>query len=309
LSTKEWLKFIFLSLFWGASFLWIKIAIAEIGPVTLVAFRVLLAAVGTLAVIFIRRPSWPGRSYLPIFLVLGLINTVIPFTLISFSEQFISSGMAAILNSTVPLFTIVLAPLFLHDDPFTLPKATGLAVGFIGVIILVSNQFNGGINDQLLGIGAMLLAALSYAASGVYARRKTRGLRPEVQGAGQMVMALLIIMPVAFTVEAPFTIPRLPLTWLALSWLGLLGTAAGTLLYYSLLNAIGPTRTVLVTFMFPLVGVVLGIIFLGETLSWQQVVGGSLIISGIGIVNQMKSITLPRPGLLRDKIIPGNKQQ
>jgi drug/metabolite transporter (DMT)-like permease len=309
LSTKEWLKFSLLSLLWGSSFLWIKIVIAEVGPFTLVAVRVLLAVVGSLVVVLIRRPSWPGRSFLPVFLVLGLINTALPFTLISFSEQYISSGMASILNGTVPLFTIMLAPLFLRDDPITLPKATGLLVGFMGVIVLVSNQFNDGINDQVIGIGAMLLAALSYASANVFARRKTKGLTPDVQTLGQMVMALFIIVPAAVTIEAPFTLPRLPISWIALGWLGLLGTAIGTLLYYSLLHAVGPTRTALVTFMFPLVGVLLGIIFLGEHVTWQQIIGGTLIISGIGVVNQMKGTVPIRLTTLRDKIFFGSKHQ
>jgi drug/metabolite transporter (DMT)-like permease len=309
LSTKEWFKFGLLSILWGSSFLWIKIALEEVGPVTLVSLRLLLTVVGLLVVMIFRRPAWPGRQFLLIFLVLGLINSALPFTLISFSEQYISSGMAAILNSTVPLFTIIIAPLFLRDDPFTLPKATGLVIGFVGVIVLVSNQFNGGFNDQLIGLGAMLLAAFFYAAGGVFARRKTQGLTPDVQTLGQMMMALFFIVPAAFSIEAPFTLPRLPISWIALGWLGLLSTAFGTLIFYSLLHSVGPTRTLLVTFMFPLVGVLLGIIVLGEQITWQQVIGGGLIISGIGIVNQIKSTTQLRLPTLRDKIKQGNRSR
>jgi drug/metabolite transporter (DMT)-like permease len=309
LSTKEWFKFGFLSIFWGSSFLWIKIVIGEIGPLTLVTFRVLLAALGALFIVLLRRPAWPNRKFLVVFLLLGLFNSALPFALISFSEQFISSGLAAMLNGTVPLFTIMIAPLFLRDDPFTLPKAAGLAVGFTGVVILVSNQINGGINDQLIGIGAMLLAALSYAGASVYARRATQGLTPEVQTIGQMVMALMIIAPAAAVIEAPFTLPRLPLSWIALSWLGFLGTATGTLIYYSLLHSVGPTRTMMVTFMFPLVGVLLGVIFLGEQVVWQQILGGSLIISGIVIVNQMKGSFAASFSMLHDKIILGNRDR
>jgi drug/metabolite transporter (DMT)-like permease len=307
LSIKEWFKFGLLSILWGSSFLWIKIIIAEVGPFTLVTIRVLLAVLGTLAIMLWRRPKWPGRAFLPVFLGLGLMNTALPFTLIAFSEQYISSGMASILNSTVPLFTIMIAPLFLRDDPFTVPKAVGLLVGFVGILILVSNQFNGGMNDQLIGIGAMLLAAFFYASASVFARRNTRGLSPEVQTMGQLFMGLIIITPAAVVIEAPLTLPQLPISWIALGWLGLLGTAIGTFLFYSLLNSIGPTRTTLVTFMFPLVGVLLGAVFLGELVVWQQVVGGGLIISGVWIVNQMKgAIQLPLAAL-RDRIILGNK--
>jgi len=307
LSIREWFKFGVLSILWGSSFLWIKIAIAEIGPFTLVTFRVLLAVLGALVIVLWRRPALPGRSFLPVFLVLGLANTALPFTLISFSEQYISSGMASILNSTVPLFAIIIAPIFLRDDPFTMPKAAGLLVGFTGILILVSKQLDGGVNDQLIGIGAMLLAAFFYAASGVFARRKTQGLTPEVQTLGQLVMAVMIITPAAVVIESPFTPPRLPISWAALSWLGFLGTAAGTLIYYSLLHSVGPTRTMLVTYMFPLVGVLLGVVFLGEHVYWQQVVGGGLIISGVWIVNQMKGRLPMPPVALHDRIFPGNK--
>lgn len=307
MSIKEWTKFAVLSLLWGSSFLWIKIAIAETGPLTLVTLRVLLAVTGVLAIVFWRRPAWPGRSFIPVFLTLGLVNTALPFSLISFSEQYISSGMASILNSTVPLFAIIIAPIFLRDDPFTAPKAIGLVVGFAGIVILVSDHLGGGMNEQLVGIGAMLIAAFSYAASGVYARRKTQGLTPETQTLGQLVMALLIIAPAALTIEAPFSLPALPISWVALSWLGLLGTAAGTLIYYSLLHSIGPTRTMLVTYLFPLVGVALGAIFLGEHIAWQQTLGGGLIISGVWIVNQMKEPLRLLPSFLHDRIISSNK--
>ncbi|HSV86049.1 MAG TPA: DMT family transporter [Levilinea sp.] len=307
MSIKEWTKFGVLSLLWGSSFLWIKIVIAETGPFTLVTFRVLLAVSGVLVIVLWRRPAWPGPAFLPVFLVLGLINTALPFTLISFSEQYISSGMASILNSTVPLFTIMIAPIFVRDDPFTVPKAIGLLVGFAGIVILVSDHLRDGFNEQMVGLGAMLLAAFFYAASGVYARRTTQGLTPEVQTLGQLVMALLIITPAAFVVEAPFTPPALPISWVALSWLGLLGTAAGTLIYYSLLHSIGPTRTLSVTYLFPLVGVLLGALFLGEHVAWQHAVGGGLIISGVWIVNQTKGSLRVLPAALHDRIISGNK--
>jgi drug/metabolite transporter (DMT)-like permease len=137
----------------------------------------------------------------------------------------------------------------------------------------------------------MLLASFFYTVGGVFARSKTQGLTPEVQTLGQMTMALLLIVPAAFTIEAPFILPRLPISWIAIGWLGLLGTTVGTLIFYSLLHTIRPTRTLLVTFMFPLVGVLLGILVLGEQAIWQQVIGGGLIISGICIVNQIKSTT------------------
>ncbi|MCX8025725.1 MAG: DMT family transporter, partial [Thermanaerothrix sp.] len=205
--------------------------------------------------------------------------------LISWSEQYISSGMAAILNSTVPLFTLLIAPLFLADDPWTLPKGLGLLVGFLGVIVLMANQVQGDLTRPKLGQLTMLLAAISYAAAAVYARRKVRGLTPDVQSLGQSLMATLIMLPLALTIETPFTLPHQPITWMAALWLGLMGSCVATLLYYSLLQSIGPTRTTLVTYIFPLVGVILGTIFLHEYPDWHLLAGGALIISGVAVVN------------------------
>lgn len=295
MSAKEWFKFILLGLIWGSSFLWIKIGVQELGPFTLVALRVLFATLGLVIIARLRRARIPWRQFLSAFLILGLLNMALPFVLISWSEQYISSGMAAILNSTVPLFTLLIAPLFLADDPWTLPKGLGLLVGFLGVVVLMANQVQGDLTRPKLGQLTMLLAAISYAAAAIYARRKVRGLTPDVQSLGQSFMATLVMLPLAFTIEAPFTLPYQPLTWVAALWLGLMGSCVATLLYYSLLQSIGPTRTTLVTYIFPLVGVILGAIFLHERPDWHLLVGGILIISGVAVVNFLRPMprTLP----------------
>jgi len=284
LSFKNWLKFILLGLIWGSSFLWIKIALREVGPFLLVTMRVGFALLATLAVIAISRDQIPLKKYWKVFLFLGLFNTAVPFVLISWAETHISSGMASILNSTVPLFTIVLAALFLKDDPFTPAKGVGLVVGFGGVVLLMADQLGVGSNS-LWGYAGMLLATLSYATSVVFARRRTQGLTPQVQTLGQVGTGFLAIAPAAAVVEAPLNLPGSPLTWLAVAWLGILGTSMATLIFYSLLHQVGPTKTALVTYMFPLVGVLLGIIFLQEKLAWNAAVGAVLIISGIVLVN------------------------
>jgi drug/metabolite transporter (DMT)-like permease len=294
LSVKEWFKFILLGLIWGSSFLWIKIGVQELGPFTLVALRVLFATLGLVIVARLNRAHIPWRQFLPAFFILGLLNMALPFVLISWSEQYISSGMAAILNSTVPLFTLLIAPLFLADDPWTLPKGLGLLVGFLGVVVLMANQVQGDLTRPKLGQLTMLLAAISYSAAAVYARRKVRGLTPDVQSLGQSLMATLVMLPLAFTIEAPFTLPHQPLTWVAALWLGLMGSCVATLLYYSLLQSIGPTRTTLVTYIFPLVGVILGAIFLHERPDWHLLAGGTLIISGVAVVNFLR----PKPHTL-----------
>jgi drug/metabolite transporter (DMT)-like permease len=300
LSIREWFKFILLGLIWGSSFLWIKIGVQELGPFTLVALRVFFATLGLMIVARLQRAHLPWREFLPAFFILGLLNMALPFVLISWSEQYISSGMAAILNSTVPLFTLLIAPLFLADDPWTLPKGLGLLVGFLGVVVLMANQVQGDLTRPKLGQLTMLLAAVSYATAAVYARRKVRNLTPEVQSLGQSFMATLVMLPLALTIEAPFTLPHQPITWVAALWLGLMGSCVATLLYYSLLQSIGPTRTTLVTYIFPLVGVILGAIFLHERPDWHLLAGGSLIISGVAVVNFLRPMPRTLPEIKKD---------
>jgi drug/metabolite transporter (DMT)-like permease len=285
---KDWLAFILLGLAWGSSFLWIKIAVQEIGPFTLVALRLLFGILGLLAVVDFTRPQWPGsRRLWLVLVVLGLTNTAVPFVLISWGELYIDSAVAAILNSTVPLFTMVIAHLFLSDDRLTLPRLVGLLAGFAGVIVILSRDldFNGGFEGSVLGQVAVLIAALFYAGSGVYARRNTHGLSPIVQALVPLLVADSAIWLAVPLTESPFTLPQLSLTWLAVVWLGLVGSCFAYLLYYYLLHSIGPTRTTLVTYVFPLVGVALGVLFLNELLDWQLFVGGSMVVGSIAVVN------------------------
>lgn len=288
MSSKDWLRFWALGLIWGTSFLWIKIAVADVTPVVLVGWRTLSATLGLAAVLAFNPAARLSRAELRrslwIFAILGFSNVALPFVLISWAEQYLGSGLAAILNSTVPLFTIVLAPLFLADDPFTLPRLGGLLVGFAGVVVLLSPDLQSG-GQSLAAPGAMLLAAAAYAASGVFARRKARHLPPQSQAFLQTAMAALYVwLLILFT--QPATIwPAKPITWLALLWLGLLGSCLAYLLQFVLLHSVGPTRTSLVTYVLPMVAVVLGVVFLNERLYWQALVGGALILSGIAVVN------------------------
>lgn len=285
---KDWLAFILLGLAWGSSFLWIKIAVQEIGPFTLVALRLLFGIIGLLAVVAYTRPQWPGSRRLWLVLaVLGLTNTAVPFVLISWGELHIDSAVAAVLNSTVPLFTMLIAHVFLSDDRITLPRIVGLLVGFAGVIVLLSRNLDlqGGLSGGVLGQLAVLIAALFYAGSGVFARRNTRGLSPIIQALIPLIVADSAIWLAVPLTESPFTLPQLPLTWLAIAWLGLIGSCLAYLLYYYLLHSVGPTRATLVTYVFPLVGVALGVIFLNELLDWHLFLGGTMVVGSIAVVN------------------------
>ena len=283
---KHWTAFIFLGGIWSASFLWIKLALDEIGPFTLVAFRVLFGVLFAGGVVILQRKSWPRdwAGWFP-FLLLGVTSVAIPFFLITWGELSIDSAVASILNATVPLFTIVIAHLFLHDDKMTVQRVIGLFVGFIGVVVLLSEDLTAGAQSSILGQAAVILASIFYAASSVYARRKTQSAPGLVRGAAPLVSATLIMWLVAPVLESPLEVPQLPLTWTAILWLGILGSGLALILWYYLLHEIGPTRTGMVTYIFPLGGVVLGVIFLNEHLSWQLAAGALLIISSIVVVN------------------------
>lgn len=293
MTVRQWIEFLVLTLIWGASFLWIKIAIRETGPFTIVALRLAFAMVAILPVLIRQRVGLPKtRRMWGHIVVQGLVSSAIPWILITWAEKHIDSALATVLNGTVPLFTIVIAHLWLSDDRMTMRRVGGLMVGFVGVLILVADdiRFLGSgdatVRMMFLGQLAMLGSSLCYAASNVYARRHFRGVPPVFQAFYTMLAADALMWIVTPTVEAPFTLPALPLTWLAIAWLGILGAGISYLIFYRLLHQIGPTRVATVTYTIPVVGVTLGVVFLDEALTWQLIAGTLLIVSGVAGVSR-----------------------
>ena len=282
---KHWLVFLLLGAIWSSSFMWIKIAIQEISPITLVAFRVLFGLLFGVVVIYLQRIQWPRtlKDWTPL-LVLGITNIAIPFFLISWGELSIDSAVASILNATVPLFTILIAHFLLQDDKMTAPKVLGLLMGFAGVVILMSKDIGDSLGS-VLGQLAIVLASAFYAGSGVYARKTTHDLPGILRSAGPLLPATAVMWLVMFVAESPVKFPGLGITWIALLFLGVLGSGFAFVLSYYLLHEIGPTRTSMVTYLFPLGGVILGVIFLDEQLSWQLVVGAVLIVLSLIVAN------------------------
>jgi drug/metabolite transporter (DMT)-like permease len=283
---KHWLVFILLGAIWSSSFMWIKIAVQEIGPIMLVAFRALFGLLFGVVVIFIQRVRWPRdfKSWFPL-LLLGLTNIAIPFFLISWGEKTIDSAVASILDATVPLFTILIAHYLLRDDKITLPKVLGLLTGFAGVIVLMSRDLVNASTSSLLGQAAVILASVFYAVSSVYARKTTEDTPSILRSAGPLVSASAVMWLATFLFESPVRLPHLAITWVALLWLGVLGSGLAFMLAFYLIHEIGPTRTTMVTYLFPLGGVVLGVTFLHEQLTWQLIVGGALILASLAIAN------------------------
>ncbi len=287
MKSKDILAFAGLSLAWGSSFLWIKIAVQDIGPFQLVGLRILFGLLGLLAVVAYRRPDWPrDRKALKAMLVLGLTNTALPFVLISWAEQYIDSAVASILNSSVPLFTMLIAHLALSDDRMNRQRVLGLGLGFAGVVVLAWRDVQAGLQLNLLAQGAMLLAVLFYAGSSVYARRTTQGVAPTYQALVPLVSANLFIWTLTPVLEGPLPWALQTSTWVAVAWLGLIGSCLAYLFYFYLIHSIGPTRATMVTYTFPVVGVVLGVVFLGEALNTELVLGAALVLTSLLVVNR-----------------------
>jgi len=282
---KHWIIFLLLGAIWSSSFMWIKIATQEIGPFMLVAFRVLFGLLFGLVVILIQGASWPRglRTWTPL-IVIGIVDIAIPFFLISWGETTIDSGIAAILDATVPLFTIVIAHYVLHDDKITTPKMAGMLLGFAGVVILLSKDA-GDSHSSLLGQGAVILASIFYAGSAVYIRKTTEETSGVWRGTGPLVSATAAMWLATLVFERPVKMPELGITWVALLWLGIMGSGVALIMCFYLIHEIGPTRTSMVTDLCPLGGVLLGSSVLHEELTWQLITGAVLIIASLALAN------------------------
>jgi drug/metabolite transporter (DMT)-like permease len=294
---KHWLVFILVGAIWSSSFLWIKIAVQEIGPTTLVAFRALFGLLFGIVVMAVQGVRWPrGRnSWFPL-LLLGITNIAVPFFLISWGEQSIDSGVAAILDATVPLFTIVIAHLALRDDKITVPKLLGLLTGFAGVVILMSKDI-GASTGSVLGQIAVIVASAFYAGSAVYVRKFTEDTPGILRSAVPLLSATVVMWLATFAFERPVAIPQLGITWVALLWLGILGSGLAFLLAFYLVHEIGPTRMSMVSYIFPLGGVILGVTFLHEPMTWQLITGAILIVVSLVIAN-WQPVKNPAPDIV-----------
>jgi len=286
---RGWLlpaSFVLLGLIWGSSFAWIKIALDEIPPATLVAWRMSLGAVGMLALLAVFRIRLPraSREILPL-VVLGAINAGIPIFLISWGEQFVDSGTAAVLNSLVPIFSLVLAGVLLRTEPVTALRVGGLVLGFFGAALLASRELSLRADASgLIGALAVVLAAISYAAGASYARHRIGRAHRYVVAAGTLVFAAIDMWILALITDGGVVVPVEADTLLAVVWLGLLGSFVAYVLFFYLIEHIGATQTTMVTYIFPVVGLAIGAVLLREQVDARLLVGTALVIAGIVVV-------------------------
>jgi drug/metabolite transporter (DMT)-like permease len=218
--------------------------------------------------------------------MLGITNIAAPFYLISWGEKSVDSSVAAVLDSTVPLFTIFLAHFLLNDDKMTLPKLLGLIIGFAGVVLLLSKDFGNSSSSTIIGQLAIIVASIFYAGSAVYVRKTTQDVPGILRSMGPLFSASILMWIAAFFSESSIRLPELEMTWISLLFLGIIGSGLAFVLAFYLIHEIGPTRTSMVTYIFPLGGVILGVIFLHEQITWQLISGGALIVLSLFVANR-----------------------
>lgn len=284
---REWSLLLTLSVLWGGSFFFVGVAVADLPPLTIVALRVSLAALGLWVVLILFRYRMPrSPSVWMAFGVMGLINNVIPFSLIVWGQTQIASGLASILNATTPLFTVVVATLLLPDEKATPLKMAGVLVGFVGVVALIGVPASTG-SAPLLPQLAILGATLSYAFAKTFGRRfNGMGVPALVIAAGQVTASGLIMLPLAWAVEGTDAVLTASLaSWSAVICLALLSTSLAYVLYFMLLERAGATNVSLVTLLVPVSAMALGALFLDETVTPLQLAGLALIALGLSAID------------------------
>jgi drug/metabolite transporter (DMT)-like permease len=286
-SRTDLVLFALLGFFWGSSYLFIKIGVENgLTPFTLITLRLLIGFALLAVVVAAARESLPpfGRIYGHLF-VMGAINIAIPFSLITWAEQSVDSSVAAILNAAVPLFVMIIAAVFLRDERLTVNRVVGLAVGFVGVAILVGFNPADLANGNMSGEIALIGSTISYACGAVYARRNIHGLRPMIPALFQVFFGLVIVTVLAFAFENPLGTVFTPESLFAVIWLGLLGSGLAYLVFFRILGRWGATRTSMVAYLLPVYGIVLGALVLHEPVDGRLVAGSALIIGGVALVN------------------------
>lgn len=286
---KRLLLTLALTAMWSPSFLFIKLALQDFPPVTIVALRVSLAAL-----IFCGILAWYRRMF-PIdggfwtrMTLMALFSSIIPFALFCYAEQSIDSALAAILNGSTPMFTAILAHLFVRSDRIDLHKATGIGLGCGGLLILFAPKIAEGLNGSLMGMIAGAIAAFSYAVSHVFGKIYTVGHKPYLAPTAQFLISSCIMWPLAFMYDDVIHLPMPSLSaMVGIAGLALLGTVSAFIIYYKLLDHCGPTAISMVACFFPVVGMLLGFIFLGESFTVWGMMGAACIFVGMMIVNEV----------------------
>lgn len=288
MGTREWALLLLLSLLWGGSFFFVRIAVQHVPVLTVVWLRVGLSALALhafLAMLGYRMPV-SAKAWLA-FVGMGFLNNAVPFTLIVWGETHIGAGLASVLNATTPLFAALVAHGLTRDEKLSAARITGLVGGFLGVTVMIGPGMLSGLHTTALSQFAILGAALSYACAGVFGRRFRRiGVTPVATAAGQVTASTVLLAPVVLIVDRPWALPFPPLyTLAAIVALALVSTALAYVIYFRVLAVAGATNLLLVTMLIPATAILLGVLVLGERLQAHQLLGMLVIACGLVIMD------------------------
>lgn len=286
------IRLFLLAAIWGASFLFMRVGVPVFGPVALIAFRVLIAAIFLwLASLWLKK-NLEFRRHWKHYLIIGLLNSAFPFLLFAYAAQSLSASLLSILNATSPIFGAIIAALWLRMT-ITRSIIFGLLCGLTGVILIVGNGVSVAGSAGWTALAAGLIAPMSYALASTYTRACPTAVTPFGNAHGSMWMATLLVLPLLFL--APLRHTPLAADWAAVSALGILCTGAAYLLYFRLINDVGPTRALSVTFLVPVFGVLWGSIFLDEAINREMVIGGLLVLAGIALTGGLIKLPVKNP--------------
>jgi len=284
---RRWVLLLTLAALWAPSFLFIKIAVGGIPPITLAALRLTIATALLLGILRLRGGRFPRESGTwKNLAIMGFFGSALPFAAISYGEQFADSGMAAIFNGATPIATAILAHLMIHDERLSPGRIVGVVLGFVGILTIFLPEL-GAAHGSPFGTSLFLVAAVSYGISMVHARKHLRGLAPLVGPTLQLGLGALMLIPFAAVAESSvWRIPSLGSS-LSLLFLAVFGTAVAYIVYYRLLEIASATFLSLVTYLLPPSGVLLGMMVLDERPGWNAVAGCLLIVVGVMLTNNV----------------------
>jgi drug/metabolite transporter (DMT)-like permease len=283
---RAWAELLLLATIWGGSFISNRLALNEVPVLTTVAFRVAGACLLLWVYVRLRRLPVPRspRIWLA-FLIMGLLNNALPFTLITWGQLTIPSGLAAIVNASTAIFGVLAAALIFRDERLTARRLTGVILGFTGVAVAIGLQALTTLNLTSLPQLALVAAAVSYALAAVFARRMLGGLAPQVAAAGMLTGSTVLMVPAALWADGLPSLAHSPGIWAALGYLAVISTAGAYLLYYRVLGMAGAGNLSLVTLLTAPIAILLGALILGEALPPRAYAGFALIALGLLIID------------------------
>lgn len=287
LSPRVWAELLLLALLWGGSFVTVRIALNEIPVLTSVLHRTGWAALLLWVVVLAMRLPLPRSPRIWFgFLVMGLLNNVIPFALMNWGQLSIESGLTSILNAMTAIFGVLIAALVFRDERLTRRKMLGVGLGFAGVVLAIGPEALRGFDLRSTAQLAVLLGTVSYACASVWGRIRLSGLSAQVAAAGMLTGSTLILLPFVLWIDGPVRFDLRAETWGAIGYYALFATAGAYLLYYRVLAAAGSGNLMLVTLLIPPVAIVLGAVTLGEALTANALAGFGLLAVGLLVLNR-----------------------